>query len=258
FNNSMRVSGGTFGENNTQFFKSVKNSKEKISKEKHRVWLNLTNDKGAFKQTLVGYVTKATNGYDKAFDAESFNANKFVNFYSVNENKNLTIQGRTLPFDENDEVPLGYSSAIKGVFSIAIDEVDGLLGSKDIFLEDKKTNVVKNLKEGAYSFSTETGTFNDRFVLRYVNTNKTLGNDDFKTLENIVLVSKDKNELKIKSQLENIERITIFDLLGRKVFDKEAIESTEFHFSNSTLNKQTIIVKVTLTTGAVISKKVIY
>jgi hypothetical protein len=258
FNNSMRVSGGTFGVNNAQFFKSVKNSKEKITIEKHRVWLNLTNDKGAFKQTLVGYVTKATNGYDKAFDAESFNANKYVNFYSVNENKKLSIQGRTLPFDENDEVPLGYSSTIKGVFSIAIDEADGLLASKDVFLEDKLTNVVKNLKEGAYSFSTGTGTFNDRFVLRYVNTNKTLGNDDFKTLENTVLVSKDKNELKIKSQLENIERITIFDLLGRKVFDKEAIESNEFHFSNSTLNKQTIIVKVTLTTGAVISKKVIY
>ncbi|TRX01887.1 T9SS sorting signal type C domain-containing protein [Flavobacterium gawalongense] len=73
-----------------------------------------------------------------------------------------------------------------------------------------------------------------------------------------ILISKDKNELKIKSELENIKRITVFDLLGRKVFDKEAIDDNEFHTSNITLNKQTIIVKVTLTNGKMISKKVIY
>ncbi|MFV5687617.1 T9SS sorting signal type C domain-containing protein [Flavobacterium sp. ZT3R25] len=260
FNNSMRISGGASGVNNAQFFKVTKNSKTINTIEKHRVWLNLSNNQGAFKQTLVGYVTNATNGYDDAFDGQSFDGNKFVDFYSVNESENLTIQGRALPFDENDKVPLGFSSTIKGVFSIAIDEVDGLLASQDIFIEDKKSNCVKNLKEGAYSFSTEAGVFNDRFILRYTNTNtnKTLGKDTFNTLENIVLVSKDKNELKIKSELENIKRITVFDLLGRKVFDKGGIESNEFNILNSTLNKQTVIVKITLTTGQIISKKVIY
>ncbi|MFV5694405.1 T9SS sorting signal type C domain-containing protein [Flavobacterium sp. LB3P122] len=258
FNNSMRISGGASGINNTQFFKATKNSKTINTIEKHRVWLNLTNIQGAFKQTLVGYVTNATNGYDDAFDGQSFDGNQFVDFYSINETENLTIQGRALPFDENDKVPLGFSSTINGVFSIAIDEVDGLLASQDIFIEDKKINCVKSLKEGAYSFSTEAGVFNDRFILRYTNANKTLRTNTLNTLENIVLVSKDKNELKIKSELENIKRITVFDLLGRKVFDKRGIESNEFDILNSTLNKQTVIVKITLTTGQIISKKVIY
>ncbi|RDI56645.1 hypothetical protein DFR66_104211, partial [Flavobacterium glaciei] len=71
FNNGMRVSGGASGENNSQFFKT-NNTKSKgtNSVEKHRIWLNLTNTQGAFKQMLVGYVTNATNGFDKAYDGQ--------------------------------------------------------------------------------------------------------------------------------------------------------------------------------------------
>ncbi|MFV8365718.1 T9SS sorting signal type C domain-containing protein [Flavobacterium sp. XS1P27] len=257
FNNGMRVSGGALGLNNSQFFKT-NNTKSKVtnSVDKHRIWLNLTNTQGAFKQMLVGYVTNATNGFDKAYDGQSFDGNEFVDFYSINDDKNLTIQGKALPFDKNDEVALGYSSTIEGAFSISIDKVDGILASEDVFIEDKTTNTIKNLKEGAYNFSTTAGSFNDRFVLRYKD--KTLGTDDFDKTENQVLISKDKNELKIKSELESIKRITVFDLLGRKVFDKEAINSNEFSISNSTLNKQIVIVKVILTNGNVISKKVTY
>ena len=256
FNNSMRISGGALGVNNSQFFRTAKSSKTKDAIEKHRVWLNLTNSEGAFKQMLVGYVTDATNDYDDAFDGESFDGNQFVDFYSINDDKNLTIQGRALPFDKNDEVTLGYSSTIAGTFSISIDQVDGILTSEDVFIEDKMTNSVKNLKEGAYSFSTGAGAFNDRFVLLF--TQKTLGTDNVGEFDNSVLISKDKNELKIKSELESIKRITVFDLLGRKIFDKEAVNSNEFRTSNITLNKQLVVVKVILANGKEISKKVIY
>jgi hypothetical protein len=255
FNNSMRVEGTILG-NNSQFFRTTKSSKTASVIEKHRVWLNLTNSEGAFKQMLVGYLTDATNDYDNAFDGESFDGNEFIDFYSINENKNLTIQGRALPFDKNDEVTLGYSSTIEGIFSISIDQVDGILTSEDVFIEDKMTNNVKNLKEGACSFSTGAGVFNDRFVLRF--TQKTLGTDKVGEFDNSVLISNDKNVLKIKSELESIKRITVFDLLGRKLFDKEAVNSNEFSTSNITLNKQLVLVKVMLTNGKVISKKVIY
>jgi hypothetical protein len=51
--------------------------------------------------------------------------------------KNFVIQGRALPFDDNDKVPLGYKTTIVGEFKIAIDEADGFLVNKKIFLEDK-------------------------------------------------------------------------------------------------------------------------
>ena len=175
FDNTMRV--GVIDitkEDNSQFFKT-KNPKAKtnIQLEKHRIWLDLTNSQGAFKQTLVGYVTDATNGYEDRFDGESYDGNDFLDFYSINEEKNLTIQGRAVPFDENDEIPLGYRIALGGSFTISIDETDGLLTNQAVYLEDKATNTIFNLKNGNYTFTTDKGTFNDRFVLRY--TDKTLG-----------------------------------------------------------------------------------
>ena len=161
-NNSMRVD---VIDKNAQFFKGT-NSKT-TAVEKHRVWLNMTNTEGAFKQMLVGYATGATNGFDNAFDGKSSDSNKYIDFYSINENTNFVIQGRAVPFDKTDKVPLGYRTTIEGTFTISIDEVDGVLATQPVFVEDKLTNVIHNLKNGPYSFTTVAGVFNDRFVLRY-------------------------------------------------------------------------------------------
>jgi hypothetical protein len=70
--------------NNSSFLKPAsgsKTSKAATTKtEKSRIWLNLTNTQGAFKQLLLGYVTGATNNYDRGYDALSLNGNSFINF----------------------------------------------------------------------------------------------------------------------------------------------------------------------------------
>ena len=106
FNNAMRLSSGGEVLDNGQFFKT-KNTKEKSANntlEKSRIWLNVTNTEGAFKQTLIGYLSDATNTYDDRFDGESRDGNSFIDFYSINEDRNFVIQGRALPFDENDVI----------------------------------------------------------------------------------------------------------------------------------------------------------
>ena len=257
FNNSMRVGVGGITGNNTQFFKT-KNTKEKTTKtiEKHRIWLNMTNTQGAFKQTLVGYITDATNEYDSRFDGESFDANEFVDFYSLNQDKNLVIQGRALPFNENDEVPLGFRTTIEGPFTINIDQVDGVLTNHAVFIEDKLTNTVFDLKTGNYTFNTVAGTFNDRFILRY--TNKALSNKDFETLENQVLVSNKNKQIKVNSAVETIDKVTVYDLLGRQLFKKEKVNSNELTLTNLVSSQQTLLVKVSLQNGQTVTKKIMY
>lgn len=257
FTNAMRVDGSGNPLNNSNFYKT-KNPKAKtiIAIEKHRVWLNLTNAQGAFKQTLVGYLTGATNTWDKMYDGESFDGNDFLDFYSINEDKNLTIQGRALPFDDNDEIPLGYRIALAGTFTINIDETDGLFAKQDVYLEDKLTNKTVNLKEVNYTFSTAAGTFDDRFVLRYAN--KTLGTTDFEGIEKNVLVSVKNKQIKISSFGETIDKVTIFDLLGRKLYQKDKINSNEFVLADFTSSRETYIIKTTLQNGQVVSEKMIF
>ncbi|WP_396186774.1 T9SS sorting signal type C domain-containing protein [Flavobacterium sp.] len=258
YNNTIRLAGEIAGvKNNAQFFKT-RNPASKTSNaiEKNRVWLNLTNTQGAFKQTLIGYITDATNEYDSRFDGESFDGNNFVDFYSINCEKNLTIQGRALPFDENDEVPLGYRAKINGDFTIAIAQTDGLLNNQNVFIEDKVTNKVFNLKEGNYTFNTAAGTFNNRFVLRY--TNKTLGINDFDAKGNTVLISIKNQKIQINSITETIDKVTIFDLLGRQIYQKNKVNNNELLLSDFVSSHQTLIVKTTLQNGKVVTEKIVY
>jgi Fe-S cluster assembly iron-binding protein IscA len=259
FDNTMRVGVSGITGNNTQFFKT-RNSNGKTANtkviEKNRVWLNLTNVEGAFKQTLVGYLTEATNDYDDRFDGESFDGNEFIDFYSLNQEINLTIQGRSLPFDENDEVPLGYRTIINGTFTINIAQVDGLLTNQAVFIEDKLTNTVFDLKQGNYTFNTVAGTFNDRFVLKY--SNKTLKTNTFGSLGKTVLVSNKNKQIKIDSSIEMIDKVAIYDLLGRQTYQKTNVNSNELSISNLVSNRQMLMVKTTLQNGETVTKKIIY
>ena len=116
----------------------------------------------------------------------------------VNSSKNLTVQGRGLPFDPGDEVPLGYKTSIAGTFNIGIDNVDGGLVDQGVYLEDKLTNTIQDLKKGSYSFTTDKGEFKDRFVLRYKDTSK-LGTGDFETKGKGVIVSVKNRQIKVNS-----------------------------------------------------------
>lgn len=251
FNNSMRVRATA---KNNQFFRTANTNKTEI--EKHRIWLNLSNLQGAFKQTLVGYLTNATNEYDTRFDGESYDANEFVDFYSVNSGKNLVIQGRALPFVNTDLVPLGYRSTINGSFTINIDQTDGVLTNQDVYLEDKLLNIVHNLKTEPYIFNTTAGTFNERFVLRY--TDKTLGTKDLSLLVNQVLVSNKNKQIKVNSLVESINNVVVYDIAGRQIYSKDKINNNEFSLTNLIASHQTLLVKVVLENGEIVTKKVVY
>ncbi|MET3028402.1 GEVED domain-containing protein [Flavobacterium sp. UW10123] len=247
FNNAMRVEA-----NNGQFLKTAKSSIEK-----NRIWLNITNTQGAFKQILVGYIQGATNSVDINYDAFSAAGNSFIDFYSINETKKLTIQGRALPFDNSDLVPLGYKTSIEGEFTIAIDHGDGFFNEQEVYLEDKSTGKITNLRNENYTFSTLTGTFPDRFVLRY--TNKTLGTGDFENLESSVLVSIKNKVISITSSKETIKEVNIFDVGAQSLYSKKKVNSSELQITNLHSSDQVLLVKVTLENGSIIiTKKVVF
>jgi hypothetical protein len=134
--------------------------------ENNRIFLNATNLVGDFSQMAVDYVAGATNGVD-GFDAPYFNDGAIA-LNSVIDNIDYVIQGRALPFDPTDVVPLSFKTTIAGTYSIAIDHVDGLfLGSQDIILKDNVTGTETDLKAGGYTFAAPSGRTTSRFVLKY-------------------------------------------------------------------------------------------
>jgi hypothetical protein len=253
FNNVMRV--GLPATANSQFFKS-RPGKSKI-KSKDRIWLNLSNSLGMFSQQLVGYFDNTTLGYDNGYDGLLSDAGNYIAFYSFIDDKTYKIQGRTA-YDENDQVRLGYFSAVAGTFNINIDSKEGVFAnlSTPVYLEDKLLNVIYDLKQSPYTFTTEKGTFNDRFILRY--TNKTLGTADLETLENQVLVSNKNKQIKVNSAVEIIDKVLVYDLLGRQLFKKEKVNSNELTLTNFNSSQKTLLVKVSLQNGQTVTRKVMY
>jgi hypothetical protein len=251
FTNSMRVG----ADKNAQFFKPGKTSKT-TAIEKNRVWLNLTNEEGAFKQMLVGYIEGASNDYDRGYDGLSFDGNKYIDFYSIGGVRKFVIQGRALPFTDTDTVPLGYKTTIAGDFTISIDQADGIFTTQSIYLEDKTTGKIQDLRAANYTFTTAIGTFADRFVLRY--TNKTLGTGDFENVENGLLVAVKDKTIKVTSAKETIKEVTIFDINGKLLYSKKKVGSTELQISNLQAANQVLLVKVTLENDFTATKKIIF
>ncbi|MDR7212676.1 T9SS sorting signal type C domain-containing protein [Flavobacterium piscis] len=250
FKNNMRVAG-----NNSQFFKPAKTSKS-AKLEKHRLWLNMTNSGGAFKQTLIGYVTGATNEYEGDFDGRSFDGNSFIDFYSVNNANKFVIQGRALPFKESDKVPLGFRSTLAGDFTISIDKADGVLADQKVFLEDKQTNTIHELTQSDYTFTTAKGTFNDRFVVKYVNV--TLGTGDFETADDgVEVIVKNKNTT-ISSEKENIDKVFIYDISGKQLYRKDKVSNGILTISNLNFAEQVLLVKIVLENGPTVTRKIIF
>ena len=250
FNNGMRIA----GENN-QFFRPSKTAKAS-GIEKNRVWLNLINNEGAFKQILVGYIEGATNGEDNNFDGAAFNLNSFIDFYSINDEKNYSIQGRALPFTDSDIVPLGYSSTIKGDFTIEIDNADGVLANQVVYLEDKLKGTIHDLTQKGYTFTTAIGTFDDRFVLRY--TNKTLSTGEFEIDENAILVAVANKEIKINAISQAIDKVFIYDVTGKLIYKKDKVANPKLVIENLKSSNQVLLVKVVLDNKHTETKKIIF
>ena len=250
FNNSMRVRG-----NNNQFFRNLADtaSTSPTDFEKHRIWLNMMNTSSAFSQIVIGYAEGATLGYDSGLDAERLSSATTA-FYSTTPDYNLVIQGRPLPFDAADIVPLGYITDINGEFSIGIQETDPLFSDYEILLEDKYLNSVHNLKISPYFFTTTVGRFDNRFVLRYLD--NLLEVNDYESNSMLSAFIKDQY-LKVKSSA-GIETVTIFDMTGKRItVFKPEVETGE-HQWRFPFAQGAYFAKFKLSSGVEITRKLIH
>jgi len=115
---------------------------------------------------LIGYIDGATQGVDISFDGKLIETGSSIS--SLIDNEKYVIQGRALPFEATDIVPLNFIATTVGSYTISIDHTDGLFsGNQNIYLKDKLLNTTHDLKTSAYTFNTEAGTFANRFEIVY-------------------------------------------------------------------------------------------
>ena len=252
FNNSMRSN--TY--RNDQFFRTANESTTQPEAiEKHRIWMKLIAPNGNSSDALVGYASGATNGLDDRFDAISGGIKANFEIYSLINNKEYAIQARSLPFDDQDQIPLGIVVSQSGLHTIALTKVDGIfLSEQAIYLEDLELGVIHDIKSAPYTFGANTGRYNNRFVLRF--TNSALSTSDFENSQNVYVYANES--INIASQVDPINEVLIYDTLGRVLYTNQNIDTNNLAVKNLTKTNSTLIVKVKLTTGKQKTFKVIY
>ncbi len=255
FNNSMR----NIGFVNTQFFRTATNNDP--LRVKDRVWLDLTNEDGAFNQTLIGFFDEATQGYDRRYDGEYLNSNTYLSLYSRMNETSYTIQGKPT-FKLDDKIILGFEANIVGNLKLSISQLEGILSSEDvsIFLIDNDLEVVHNLKESDYNFEiSQSGTYNNRFEIVFQEPQSILSIEDITDFKSL-LISNELDAILVKYLTNNDEVIAdlkIYDVLGRELFNKKVNENELYISSNSFAEGSLLIFKVQLSNGVVLSKKFI-
>ncbi|WP_034061620.1 GEVED domain-containing protein [Lacinutrix jangbogonensis] len=252
FKNDMRVQSG-----NDNFFKTsnAKNSSSTFTNfEKHRIWLNLSNNSGAFSQILFGYAQGATLGWDRGKDGLSYGGND-VNFYSTAPDLKLTIQAKPLPFTTSDIVPLGFEALNQGQYRIGIDHFDTLFINQPIFLNDKDLNIVHSLNSSPYTFNTNVGTFDNRFEIIY--TNQTLSTEEYAVDSNDIKVVSG-NDLKVISESKNIKSIEVYDILGKRLMTYNNVDENTILLKGIKKSNVALMLKITFNDHTIVYKKALY
>ena len=255
FNNAMRKK-----EENNQFFRTANTAERSqpisAEREKNRLWLVFSNNNGTFRNMMVGYIDGATNGFEDKFDGVSFTSST-IDFYSIVKDKNLSIQGRALPFKETDIVMLGFKTTQAGNYSIQINGQDGFFEKNfPIYVRDKSNNTYHNLREGAFNFSTAAGTFNNRFELVYDIENAVYSRNEIN--ENDLLVYGYDKSITITSKEQKIKTIEVYDILGKQLFLNTAVDAKEFSTPINTSSNSFLIVKTTLENNTTSTRKIIF
>lgn len=243
FNNGQRLAN-----NADQFLRTT-------NVERNRIWLNLTDaNSSVFNQMMVSYMTGATQGIDAAIDGRYFNDSTTA-LNSLVNNEEFAIQGRSLPFDASDVVPLAFKSAAAGNYTIALDQVDGLFtgGAQAIYLKDNLTSTEHDLSTGGYNFATEAGTFNNRFEIIY---QSQLGISNPSFTADAVIIYRQNNDFVVNTGSVVMSSVRVFDIRGRLLQEKKSVNASQTNI-NAGLTNEVLLVQITSEDGAVVTKKVV-
>ena len=144
------------GSNNRKTENAKKAMKRQLNPERLLVNLAISDGKNTDKTRVVFNQTKS-NRYEMDCDAAKFESSaSAVQLYSIE------AQGGKMAINERPQgsVQLGFTAKAAGDYTIAAERMD-----QPVLLKDNLMNITYDLSNGDYSFSSEAGTFENRFML---------------------------------------------------------------------------------------------
>jgi hypothetical protein len=218
--------------------------------------LNTIIDNANTKQLALAFATQATDGVDRGIDALSPVSNDLPDdvYFFLNNDK-YVIQG--IRFDITKRIPIGIKATDNTNFKFYIPETVNFDENQMVYLYDAQDGMYHDVKNSTFEISLSTGIYNNRFELTFQgNQLENSGNikNDF------VIVQNNTTEMLTVSNpnLLNVRSVTLFDLTGKQIFEKEKLVTQEiYQFSTNGLSEAVYLVELLTADNRKIGQKII-
>lgn len=220
-----------------------------------RFWMTMITPGQIMVMNAVVYFE---GGRDEYCEDDTLSFSPSDDIYTLIDDYHLVIQGRR-PFTVEDRLQVGYKAWAAGYHYISIYQKEGVFENEfDIFLVDKVLNKTWNLSKEPYRFMTRSGEFNERFEIIYKHDDGSFGKESKLVVnKNQIDLIKSGGNIEIRSSIDKLNRIDVFDLNSKLIYSKTQLNTNEFKIPLSLLGNQMIFVNVETIKGERVSKKYI-
>jgi len=193
---------------------------------------------------IVGFVEGAQKEYDGKYDARKlFGGYEMIpSLYSKTED-GVKVSINELPQlqpDENAIVPVEFTMGLSGIYTIKAEDMNTFDSGMSVYLEDKSSNTMINLKENAvYTFNYNTGENADRFNLHF----RMGANGITENEANINIYSYDRS-IYINGDQSLNGNISVYNVLGQEIVSRQLDGKTIYSISMNGSSKGYYMVKV--------------
>ncbi len=207
---------------------------------------------------VIYFNTGATAGFEKDLDAFKLlnTATEVPSLYSLTQNQEKLSINAISPA-KTQEIPLGIKTEKTGKLFINLANVENIFPSVYIYLKDQKNKLVHDLsEENVYSFTSQKGENNDRFVL-LLSSEKLSAAEIALATEDFTIYTQDKEIIvKLNLSTNGKGKVILANISGQVVQIQSSNGKREVRFSG---NLTPGIYLVTLETGTEShTKKVIF
>ena len=180
-----------------------------------RFKMALTGNINEYNEILIGFAPFATDGYDY-FDGYKLKGNPLISLYSLLGNDEMVTQGMS-PLTEDKHVAVGFYLANSGNFTMKKLNMENFPTEFQVILEDKYQQKTFNFNKGTdYLFPSDSGTFNDRFVLHFIKSGVSV--PDKQNNSGIILRQANGNLWITLEDPATPASLVVYDLLGKVIF----------------------------------------
>ena len=177
------------------------------------------------REIVLGFSDFTSDQYDYGYDSKAYQINASDLYLPLNDKK-MVIQAYAQITPEKI-IDLHFIAENAGNYSISKKELVNISNSQEIYLFDTLNNTYHDLTtDTAYTFYSESGTFNDRFKIVFQE-QSSLSVDQTEWDNSIIYYSNSDKKLFVKNIDKTVEQITIYNALGQKIFTKYNVNTSQ-------------------------------